>query len=341
MEPSRNLHVRQGDSQPPCHAQSILPFPQQETSPQVPEECLGAVGGAEPIVDYAPTYDESSQSPHSERRSRIPLLNFALPESPSIREPIRRHFDNDMPLSPPVPVAEVESQASEIIHGFFDQKWRQETGQGVSEFALPPGSEAPISGIPATDTTSVPSPSPGSAPPHPSLTLAAPHSTTTPNTLDPRSCQRTSSPSHDDKIRRVSAKMCMIAEEIDQRYSLEFDDMIDFMKINGASAYESFASVAKLLLSDRISWSKVIALMAFGYRIARRLFDASVPKFVQKIMSYLSTFICKHIAKWIAERGGWGAILNLEEGISWAGIFGVMSIGFGALAIASWVKNKL
>merc|ERR1719334_809221 len=143
-----------------------------------------------------------------------------------------------------------------------------------------------------------------------------------------------------DKIRAVSSKLCQIAAEMDQRYSVEFDDMIDFMKLNGSSAYDAFAEVAKQLLSDKITWGKVITLLALGYRMAKRVIDLAIPSFVQNIISYLTTFICRYVAKWIADRGGWFAILNLEEGISWTGVFGIMSVGCAVLAALSWLKNR-
>lgn len=143
-----------------------------------------------------------------------------------------------------------------------------------------------------------------------------------------------------DKIKAVSSKLCLIAAEMDQRYSVEFDDMIDFMKLNGSSAYDAFSAVAKQLLSDKISWGKVITLLALGYRMARRVIDLSIPGFVQDIMAYLTRFICRHLAKWIADRGGWFAILNLEEGISWTGMFGIMSIGCAVIAALSWIKQR-
>lgn len=127
---------------------------------------------------------------------------------------------------------------------------------------------------------------------------------------------------------------------MDQRYSVEFDEMIDFMKLDGSSAYEAFYSVANHFLSGKITWGKVITLLALGYRMARRVIDLAIPNFVQDIISYLTKFICRHMAKWIADRGGWLAILHLEEGISWSGMFGIMSIGCAVLAALSWLKQR-
>lgn len=266
----------------------------------VPDEELGAVGGA-----VGP---------------RLPLLNIPLPDASCLAEPLRPIFDHDRPLSPPVPVAEVEDQAAVIIQGFFEQRWRQESGEAPDELhviqAGPPGLSSITRSLSQDDHLS---------PSHAHRTHAAATSRT-----DDKS----------DTYKNVSAKLNTIAQEIDQRYSKEFEEMIDLLKVNSSTAYEAFAGVAKTMLSGGISWSKVIALLVFGYRMARRVVDLAIPNFLQNIVGYMVTFICKHVAKWIAARGGWVAILKLEEGISWTGFCSIMTLGFGILAAVSWLKNR-
>lgn len=288
------------------------------------EELLGAVGGAPPL----PERPSSS--------SRIPVLH--MPHFDALSEPLRPQFDYDRPLSPPVPVAEVEDQANVIIQGFFEERWRQESSGGSGNDAAERG-ELVLPRAPAVGQASPLFPAANSGDAADGGSVAA-------SMLHPDAARRggLSSPSssrvESDKIKAVSSKLCIIAAEMDQRYSVEFDDMIDFMKLNGSSAYEAFSEVAKQLLSDKITWGKVITLLALGYRMAKRVIDLAIPSFVQDIIAYLTKFICRHLAKWIADRGGWLAILNLEEGISWAGAFGIMSVGFAALAALSYFKQR-
>jgi len=307
----------------------LTPQPQQQQpstpdslrSPSQPEEELGAVGGA-PVVPDHPTSSPSSRVPHL----RLPHLDTSL-----LSEPLRPQYADDRPLSPPVPVAEVEDQANQIIQGFFEERWKQESdvgGEGRPRGELVLGGAA-VGGV---------DPSPPAADAADGRNLGA-------SMLHPDAARSlggaASSPAPGkDKIKAVSSKLCLIAAEMDQRYSVEFDDMIDLMKLNGSTAYDAFAEVAKQLLSDKITWGKVITLMALGYRMAKRVIDLAIPNFVQNIVSYLTTFICRYVAKWIADRGGWMAILNLEEGISWTGVFGVMSVGCAVLAALSWLKNR-
>lgn len=319
--PSRPIsEVGQGDagrhSSTPSPLSSLAQAP--EGSHPDAEELLGAVGGAPP--------------PPQRPSSRIPILNVPHFDPSVLSEPLRPQFDYDRPLSPPVPVAEVEDQANTIIQGFFEERWRQESRGGND--AADRG-ELVIPRAPAV----------GRAPP------VFPAGETTPDAKDggvaasmlrPDAARRDglSSSVETDKIKAVSSKLCIIAAEMDQRYSVEFDDMIDFMKLNGSTAYDAFSQVAKQLLSDKITWGKVITLLALGYRMVKRVMDLAIPNFVQEIIAYLTKFICRHLAKWIADRGGWLAILNLEEGISWTGVFGIMSIGCAVLAALSWVKQK-
>jgi len=297
----------------------------------VDDDLLGAVGGAPPPRPERPS-------------SRIPTLNMPHFDPSLLSEPLRPQFDLDRPLSPPVPVAEVEDQANLIIQGFFDERFRQESRVA--------GNDAADSGVlvmPRASTV-------GQAPP----VFVMPEDTVSDepdvnnvaaSMLHPDAARRaagfsssSSSPSslrvEPDKIKAVSSKLCLIAAEMDQRYSVEFDEMIDFMKLDGSSAYAAFSQVANHFLSGKITWGKVITLLALGYRMARRVIDLAIPNFVQDIIAYLTKFVCRHLAKWIADRGGWLAILNLEEGISWAGMFGIMSIGCAVLAALSWLKQR-
>lgn len=299
------------------------------------DELLGAVGGA-PISEE--NLDVSSSS-----SSRVPHLHIPHLDTSLLSEPLRPQYAYDRPLSPPVPVAEVEDQANQIIQGFFEERWRQESsadvgddveGQSRGELVLPGGGVGltrPPSGQPPNFAPAAADAADGGG-------IAA--SMLHPDAARRRNLGAAAGAPGEDKIKAVSSKLCMIAAEMDQRYSVEFDDMIDLMKLNGSTAYDAFAEVAKQLLSDKITWGKVITLLALGYRMAKRVIDLAIPSFVQNIISYLTTFICRYVAKWIADRGGWFAILNLEEGISWTGVFGIMSVGCAVLAALSWLKNR-
>ena len=299
--------------------------PDSLRSPSRPDEELGAVGGA-PLT---PDRSTSSASPSS---SRVPHLRLPHLDTSLLSEPLRPQYADDRPLSPPVPVAEVEDQANQIIQGFFEERWRQESDGGGGEGK--PRGELVLGGAAAGGVDAA-GPSTDAAD---GRNLGA--SMLHPDAARSRGGVTSPSPPGPDKIKAVSSKLCMIAAEMDQRYSVEFDDMIDLMKLNGSTAYDAFAEVAKQLLSDKITWGKVITLMALGYRMAKRVIDLAIPNFVQNIVAYLTTFICRYVAKWIADRGGWLAILNLEEGISWTGVFGVMSVGCAVLAALSWLKNR-
>ena len=197
------------------------------------EDPPGAVGGAPP--PSLPNRPSSSSS----SSARVPLLHIPHLDPSLLREPLRPQFDDDRPLSPPVPVAQVEDQANQIIRGFFEERWRQESADGrvsgVGELVVPTPMRAPTT-VPESAADAADGDSPAASMMRPSSSTAAASSSSA--LLHPDAARfggaSPSSQPGPDKIRAVSSKLCQIAAEMDQRYSVEFDDMIDFMKLNGS-----------------------------------------------------------------------------------------------------------
>ena len=105
----------------------------------------------------------------------------------------------------------------------------------------------------------------------------------------------------------IGRRLGEIGDEIDAKYKDQFKDMIDSLSLTPATAYETFAAVARRLFRTGINWGRVVALLCFGYEIAvtviRRGFSGS---FLRRIIRFVVDFIFKErIARWIAQHGGW------------------------------------
>uniref|UniRef100_A0A8C5UAW6 Bcl-2 Bcl-2 homology region 1-3 domain-containing protein n=1 Tax=Malurus cyaneus samueli TaxID=2593467 RepID=A0A8C5UAW6_9PASS len=60
------------------------------------------------------------------------------------------------------------------------------------------------------------------------------------------------------------------------------------------------------LFESGINWGRVIALLAFGYRLAMHVWQRGVSGFLRLIARCLGEFMLQHrIARWIAQQGGW------------------------------------
>ncbi|KAI1230980.1 Bcl-2 homologous antagonist/killer, partial [Lamprotornis superbus] len=61
----------------------------------------------------------------------------------------------------------------------------------------------------------------------------------------------------------------------------------------------------KNLFESDINWGRVIALLAFGYRMAMHVWQSGVGGFLRRIARYLGEFMLQNrIASWIAQQGG-------------------------------------
>lgn len=105
----------------------------------------------------------------------------------------------------------------------------------------------------------------------------------------------------------IGRRLGEIGDEIDAKYKDQFKDMIDSLSLTPATAYETFAAVARRLFRSGINWGRVVALLCFGYEIAvtviRKGFSGS---FLRRIIRFVVDFIFnERIARWIAQHGGW------------------------------------
>ena len=111
----------------------------------------------------------------------------------------------------------------------------------------------------------------------------------------------------DSNIARIGRRLGDIGDEIDARYKDQFQDMIEQLNLTSSTAYDTFASLARKLFRSGINWGGIVALLCFGYEIAKfvicRGFSGS---FLRKIVTFVVDFIFRErIARWIARHGGW------------------------------------
>lgn len=106
---------------------------------------------------------------------------------------------------------------------------------------------------------------------------------------------------------RVSKKLREVGDEINLKYRDEFQDMISQLNITSSTAYTSFAEVAQRLFRPGISWSRIVALLCFGYEIAKHVLKNGLAgTYMRKIFQLIVDFIVhERIAAWIRQNGGW------------------------------------
>ena len=105
----------------------------------------------------------------------------------------------------------------------------------------------------------------------------------------------------------IGRRLGEVGDEIDAKYKSEFQEMIEQLNLTHATAYETFAAIARRLFRSGINWGRIVALLCFGYEIAvsviRQGFSGS---FLRRIVRFVVDFVFRErIARWIADHGGW------------------------------------
>lgn len=116
---------------------------------------------------------------------------------------------------------------------------------------------------------------------------------------------------------RVSKKLREVGDVINLKYRDEFQDMISQLNITSLTAYSSFAEVAQRLFRNEITWSRIVALLCFGYEIAKQVLrDGLGGTYMRKIYQLFVDFIInERIAAWITQNGGWVRIFNTTSAL--------------------------
>ncbi|KAG8512134.1 Bcl-2 homologous antagonist/killer [Galemys pyrenaicus] len=114
---------------------------------------------------------------------------------------------------------------------------------------------------------------------------------------------------------QVGRQLALIGDDINRRYDSEFQIMLDQLQPTAENAYEYFTKIAKRLFESGINWGRVVALLGFGYRLALHVYQRGLRGFLGRVTGFVVEFMLSNcIARWIAQRGGWVAALDLGNG---------------------------
>ncbi|KAM9666772.1 bcl-2 homologous antagonist/killer isoform 1-T2 [Trichechus inunguis] len=111
---------------------------------------------------------------------------------------------------------------------------------------------------------------------------------------------------------QVGRQLAIIGDDINRRYDVEFQTMLQHLQPTIENAHEYFIKVASSLFDSGINWGRVVALLGFGYRLALHVYQRGLTGFLDKVTHFVANFVLQNcIARWIAQRGGWVVALDL------------------------------
>lgn len=102
----------------------------------------------------------------------------------------------------------------------------------------------------------------------------------------------------------ICLKNCV--EKMLERHSMVFGGMMVRLNIDREVNFrEGFSEVAEELFKDAVSWSKIVALFAFGARLGQHCRQNGLADLVEEVANSLASFARERITPFVREEGGW------------------------------------
>ncbi|PFX31800.1 apoptosis regulator R1-like [Stylophora pistillata] len=143
--------------------------------------------------------------------------------------------------------------------------------------------------------------------------------------------KRNPPPSHTAAILR------RLSDELEDRHSAVLANMCGRLNILTGSAHTKFVQVADEVFRDGVNWGRIVAIFAFGAKLAQYCFRNGLEKEADDITDWVGNYISS-LSGWILSNGGWEAFNQIfreaydERERSWWKKLCLAAVGFGALA---------
>ena len=72
----------------------------------------------------------------------------------------------------------------------------------------------------------------------------------------------------------------------------------------------SSAAVARTIISKGITFSRILVLILFGWRVLKKVYSTGIFGFFQRFFDYILKFITDNVLSWVCEHGGWTNLLE-------------------------------
>jgi len=142
----------------------------------------------------------------------------------------------------------------------------------------------------------------------------------------------------------VCLRQCV--EKMLERHSMVFGGMMVRLNIDRDVDFrQGFTEVAEELFRDAVSWSKIVALFAFGARLGQHCRESpGLEDLVTEVAASLAEFAASRLTPFVREQGGWDTLCTVfpverdVESQLWRGLL-VLGLSLG-LATAFLAGRK-
>ena len=124
--------------------------------------------------------------------------------------------------------------------------------------------------------------------------------------LDLNSFHNSSSSSSNSRNLQTEQCLQSCVVKMLERHSMVFSGMMQRLHIDRSVKFrEGFCEIAEELFKDEVTWSKIVALFAFGARLAQHCREHHMEDLVEDVAVSLATFAHERITPFLQSEGGW------------------------------------
>ena len=115
-------------------------------------------------------------------------------------------------------------------------------------------------------------------------------------------------------ILKYSKTLKRTVNELLEKHSILFNGMVSKLNISEKNGYQTFHNVAdEIFVDGQFNWGRIVAVYAFGARIAKYCVENNMENYVDEIGGFLGSYVANKLGAWISRNGGWvGAIHFLK-----------------------------
>ncbi|KAJ7365868.1 hypothetical protein OS493_002590 [Desmophyllum pertusum] len=133
----------------------------------------------------------------------------------------------------------------------------------------------------------------------------------------------------------TAATLRKLADQIEEQYPLLLNHLCHKLNITPATVYQTFFEIASEVFADGINWGRIVALFAFGGKLAVYCDQHHMKELVALVTDWVGRYV-GGLCEWIENHGGWDGLDKQfsdkgQDGAWWKGVF-LTTLGLGTLA---------
>ena len=108
---------------------------------------------------------------------------------------------------------------------------------------------------------------------------------------------------------QTAAILRRLTDDLEDRHSAVLSNMCNRLNVVSGSAQSKFVQVADEVFRDGVNWGRIVAIFAFGAKLAQYCIRNGLQEDVDEIILWVGNYISS-LSPWIHSQGGWVSLPN-------------------------------